>query len=254
MTEPIARVTGLTVDIATRRDRRADTVRVLDDVDLCLAAGSVTALIGESGCGKSMLAAALTGLLPPGSRVGGTVTVAGETLGVDDPRWRALRGRHIGLVPQSPMTSFTPVRTLGGQLSEVVDVLGGSRTPAELCADVGLPVDALDCYPHELSGGMAQRAAVAAAIVAEPAVIVADEPTSALDPKRAQAIWALLGSLAERGAAVLVITHDMDALTEARVCRSIAVMRAGRIVAEQDLQACAEHPDDYVAAFFTPIR
>ncbi|MGW0035297.1 ATP-binding cassette domain-containing protein [Gordonia sp. NPDC003376] len=254
MPESITQVRGLTVDIAGRRDRRAAAVRVLDDVDLTLTAGDVTALIGESGCGKSMLAAALTGLLPPGSRVTGTVTVAGETLTVDDPRWRRLRGKHIGLVPQSPMTSFTPVRTLGGQLSEVVGVLGGSRTPAELCADVELPVDALDCYPHELSGGMAQRAAVAAAIVAEPAVIIADEPTSALDPERAQAIWTLLGGLADRGAAVLVITHDVDALIEARVCRSIAVMRAGRIVAEQDLETCTTHPDQYVAAFFTPIR
>ncbi|MEP9416537.1 ATP-binding cassette domain-containing protein [Gordonia sp. VNQ95] len=249
-----AAVAGLTVDITGRRRWQPHVVRVLDEVSIELRHGEITALIGESGCGKSMLASALVGLLPPGSAVTGTVRVGDQVLSVRDPRWRDLRGRHVGLVPQSPVTSFTPVRTLESQLAEVISVHRATCTPAQLCDRVRLPADALGCYPHELSGGMAQRAAVAAAITGSPTVIVADEPTSALDPALAQGIWDLLGELADDGAAVLVITHDMDALRRAERCSSIAVMRRGALVAHESPDDCMTADDAYVRAFFEPVR
>ncbi|WP_232717041.1 ATP-binding cassette domain-containing protein [Gordonia metallireducens] len=249
-----ARLDGVTVDVAARRRRR---VRVLDDVTLDLPPGSMTALVGESGCGKSMVAAALCGLLPPGSSVAGRLSLGddaflGDEIGGRDPRWRAMRGRRVGLVPQSAATSFTPVRTLGSQLGEVIAGLDGACDAVELCNAVHLDPDALQLYPHELSGGMAQRAAIAAALAGDPDILVADEPTSALDPDLAAAIWALLADTARRGAAVLVITHDMDALRTGG-CDSVAVMRAGRIVEQRAAADLASSDDEYVAAFFEPV-
>jgi peptide/nickel transport system ATP-binding protein len=280
-----ARLDGVTVDVAVRRRER---VRVLDDVTLELPAGSMTALVGESGCGKSMVAASLCGLLPPGSSVTGRLSLgddsfSGEEISGRDPRWRELRGRRVGLVPQSAATSFTPVRTLGSQLHEVIAGLDGARDAVELCHAVHLDPDALELYPHELSGGMAQRAAIAAALAGDPQVLVADEPTSALDPELAAAIWDLLAATARRGAAVLVITHDTETLrgglrdassassgrssggeglgVAARVgVRSggegwagVAVMRAGRVVEHRPAADLATSDDEYVAAFFEPV-
>ncbi|WP_262365635.1 ATP-binding cassette domain-containing protein [Gordonia sp. OPL2] len=247
-----ARIEHLTVDITSRHRWQRRQVRVLDDADLAVPAGSVTALVGESGCGKSMIAAALTGLLPPGSRTDGAVVVGDVELAADDARWPDVRGRRIGLVPQSPSTSFTPVRTLGSQLDEVVRRLRGPRSAAELCRDVHLSSAILDQYPHELSGGMAQRAAVAAALAGDPPIIVADEPTSALDSGLAGDIWELFAAAAADGKAVLIITHDIDTLRHGR-CDSIAVMRAGRIVAEDTPDALLAASDRYVADFFEPV-
>ncbi|MEE4022234.1 ATP-binding cassette domain-containing protein [Gordonia sp. PKS22-38] len=247
-----ARIERLTADITARRRWDRVDVRVLHDVDLEVRAGSLTALVGESGCGKSMIAAALTGLLPPGSQMTGAVLVDDMELTVDDPRWSTLRGRRIGLVPQSPSTSFTPVRTVGSQLDEVIRRLGGSRSAVELCRVVRLPESALQLYPHELSGGMAQRAAVAAALAGDPAILVADEPTSALDGELAADTWELFAAAADAGAAVLVITHDIETLTGGR-CDSIAVMRAGAIVAHGTREALSALRDTYVADLFATV-
>ncbi|WP_234353726.1 ATP-binding cassette domain-containing protein [Gordonia iterans] len=227
---PSARLDHLTVTVATSAQRGSPQVRVLDEVSLDLFPGEVTVLVGESGCGKSMVAAALCGLLPPGAVATGGVSVDGATVGDQDSAWGRLRGHVVGLVPQSPSTSFTPVRTLGSQLGEVVSVLGGPRSPSELCDLVGLSRAALACYPHELSGGMAQRAAIAAAVAGEPRVLLADEPTSALDPELAHRIWELLADSARAGAAVLAITHDLASLRRAGIDTRIAVMRGGRLL------------------------
>lgn len=234
---------------------RAGAATVLDSVDLDLRAGTLTALVGESGCGKSMVASALCGLLPAGTAATGEVTVAGRALGQGDAAWSAVRGHVVGVVPQSPVTSFTPVRTLGSQLDEVIRTLDGARSPAQLCAAAGLPADALPLYPHELSGGMAQRAAVAAAVAGAPSVVLADEPTSALDPDTARGVLRLLRDLADDGAAVLVITHDLPSVLAAG-CEGVAVMRAGRIVVQGSparVRAAAV-TDDYIAAFFEEVR
>lgn len=249
-----ARLTGLTVGIDLRRGRGTATVDVLDDVHLDVPAGRVTALVGESGCGKSLVAAALTGLMPPGSRVRGTVHIAGQDVRSDDERsWRALRGRHVGSVPQSAATSFTPVRTVGSQLAEICSRLRADRTPEQLCASVALPADAVDRYPHELSGGMAQRVAIAAALAGRPRLLVADEPTSALDPDNAALVWRLLGAAADDGAGVLVITHDMPSLLRAAVCDDVAVMARGTVLSQASLTDTLSSTDPYTQALLGTV-
>ncbi|UXA15264.1 ATP-binding cassette domain-containing protein [Mycobacterium sp. SMC-8] len=275
-----ARLAGLTVDIALRRGRRPDTVNVLDDVNLEVPAGQVTALIGESGCGKSLVVAALSGLLPPGSRARGLVHIGDRELRPDDERsWRALRGRHVGVVPQSAATSFTPVRTVGSQLAEISARLGvsgreeqigdrgreeqigvrgreeqmGVSTPEQLCAAVALPAGVVHRYPHELSGGMAARVAIAAALAGRPALLLADEPTSALDPENAALVWRLLGTAAADGAAVLVVTHDMPSLLRAEVCDDVAVMTRGTVRSRQPLADALADPDPYLRALLGTV-
>lgn len=249
-----ARLTGLCVDIELRRGRRAAAVTVLDDVNLDVRAGRVTALVGESGCGKSLVAAALSGLMPPGSRVRGNVHIGNREVRHGDERlWRTLRGRHVGLVPQSAATSLTPVRTVGSQLAEVCARLGTDRTPEGLCAAVALPASTLQAYPHELSGGMAQRVAIAAAIAGRPGLLIADEPTSALDPDNAALVWRLLGDAAVHGCAVLVITHDMPSLLRAEVCEDVAVMTRGTVVSQDPLPVALASDDPYVRALLATV-
>ncbi|MFD8495764.1 ATP-binding cassette domain-containing protein [Amycolatopsis sp. NPDC059657] len=186
-------------------------VHAVTEADLVAVPGRPHFVIGGSGSGKSTLCAAVTGMLPATARVTGRVTVSGA----------------IGVVPQSAMTCFTPVRKLGKQLAETVRWLRGERGPRELLDLVGLEADALGKYPHELSGGMLQRAAIAAAIAGDPAVVVADEPTSALDRERSRAAVSLLAKLAV-DRAVLVATHDIEALRGADA--DLSVMFASRIV------------------------
>lgn len=243
----MTRLAGVTVDINLRRGRDSTVVRVLDDVSLVVPAGRVTALIGESGCGKSLVAAVLSGLVPPGSHVRGQVFIGDTEVRSDDERaWRALRGRHIGVVPQSAATSFTPVRTIGSQLAEVCDRLAADRAPEQLLTAVALPADVTRRYPHELSGGMAQRVAIAAALAGRPGLLIADEPTSALDPDNAALIWRLLGDAAADGAAVLVITHDMPSLRRAGVCDDVAVMARRSVTTQVPLAEAMSGTDLYV--------
>ncbi|MCV7367499.1 ABC transporter ATP-binding protein [Mycolicibacterium duvalii] len=249
-----AALTGLTVDIDLRRGRRCAAVPVLDQVNLEVNAGRVTALIGESGCGKSLVAAALSGLMPPGSRVRGQVRIGDRELRAgDEAGWRALRGRHIGVVPQSAATSLTPVRTVGSQLAEICSRLGADRTPEQLCAAVALPASVVGRYPHELSGGMAQRVAIAAALAGRPALLIADEPTSALDPDNAALVWRLLGEAAADGAAVLVITHDLPSLLRAAVCDEVAVMARGTVLSHEPLEDTLSSADPYLRALLGTV-
>lgn len=236
-----AEVTGLTLRIPTRVAGRPTFVHAATDVSITLAAGRVHALVGESGSGKSVLASTLTGLLPPGTRVSGRVVVDGidVTPALGTPRhriWARLRGRVVGSVAQSAATSFTPTRTIGSQLLEAIDALGGTRSADEL-ADIGrLPAWALAAYPHELSGGLVGRAALAAALAGQPSIIVADEPTASLDRDLAGQVLDLLRDQADAGAAVLLITHDVAGLLDRAVADDVSVMYAGRIV-EQGVAA-----------------
>ncbi len=136
-------------------------VHAVTRVSLTLEQGRIHAVVGESGCGKSMIAQALTGMLPRSAKVTGNITYDGQSI---FGRERELAGRNIALIPQSAATFLTPVRTVGSQLTETVTVLGGPLTPSELMSHVDLSPTALSLYPHELSGGMAQRAAVAFAL------------------------------------------------------------------------------------------
>ena len=259
MATTAAQLRGFTAHIAVRRGRRTDYVHVLDDVDLSVRAGGVTALIGESGCGKSLVAAALSGLMPPGSAVSGQLLISGTEMAAGDEKgWRALRGRHIGVVPQSAATSFTPVRTVGSQLAEICARLDADRTPEQLCAAVALRSDVVSRYPLELSGGMAQRVAIAAALAGRPELLLADEPTSALDPDNAALVWRLLGQAAADGAGVLVITHDMPSLLRAQVCDDcdiddVAVMARGRVLDQLPLPAALTGADPYLRALLNTV-
>lgn len=231
--EAAAPAAGLRIEALSVRIplRRHGAVHAVTDVSIEVPAGSVTAIVGESGCGKSMIAAAVTGLLPPRATVTGSVEVS-----AGGKQWDALhdasrlRGRTVALIPQSPATSFTPVRTLGAQLDETIRAVGSLFCAADLVTQAGLTPTALDLYPHELSGGMAQRAAIAAAIAGDPAVLLADEPTSSLDRARTDEVLALLRARADAGAAVLLITHDVSALLRTAAADSLAVMYASRLM------------------------
>jgi peptide/nickel transport system ATP-binding protein len=233
------RVRGLGVrfQVAARRGRRS-IVQAVTDVDLDLAPGRLTVLVGESGCGKSVLATALLGLLPGNAQVRGTVELAGsgervELLRAPERVRRGMRGRRIALLPQSVGTHLTPVRTARAQLHETVRALSPEVRDVRAAADelarrAGLDPAALDRYPHELSGGMAQRVGLALCLAGDPDVVIADEPTAGLDAPLVRRTAETLRRLADEGRAVLFITHDLDAA--AGVADEIAVMYASRVV------------------------
>ncbi|GAA3470153.1 ABC transporter ATP-binding protein [Nonomuraea roseola] len=220
-------VTGLTVSFSIP----GATVRAVTDASFSVRRGECLALVGESGCGKSVLAHALLGLLPGNARVSGQAMLANELdLLSASPAVLAgrVRGRQIGLIPQSPATHLTPVRTARAQLEEALEELGSTRSAAELAERFGLAPRDLDRYPHELSGGMAQRVANAIALAGDPELLIADEPTSGLDRPLVERTMAVLRELCEEGRAVLVITHDLRAA--AQVADRLAVMYASRLV------------------------
>jgi peptide/nickel transport system ATP-binding protein len=218
---------------------RHGIVSAVTDISLRLSAGRVLALVGESGCGKSVLAASLLGLLPANAEVRGRALIATgdgagiELLGAPEQLLQSrVRGRLIGLVPQSAATHLTPVLHIGAQLAEAVRELGdAAAVPAateKLVVRAGLETDVLHRYPHELSGGTAQRVGVASALAGNPSVVLADEPTAGLDRPLVDRTVDQLAALAADGHAVLLITHDLRAAR--RVATDLAVMYASRIV------------------------
>ncbi|MFL5518326.1 MAG: ABC transporter ATP-binding protein [Gemmatimonadales bacterium] len=214
----------------------------VDGVSFSLDRGETLALVGESGCGKSLTSLALLRLVPPPGRIEpGSAIRLGDTevLDLEGEALRRIRGKRIGMIFQDPMTSLNPVFTVGDQISEGVRAhLPVSRREARdralhLLQEVGIPdpVSRLDAYPHQLSGGMRQRVMIAIALSAEPEILVADEPTTALDVTVQAQILEVLDRLrASRGMAVLLITHDLG-IVAGRADR-VAVMYAGQIVEE----------------------
>ncbi|MDT0444654.1 MULTISPECIES: ABC transporter ATP-binding protein [unclassified Streptomyces] len=214
-------------------------VAAVNGVSFELAAGECLALVGESGCGKSVLASALLGLLPGNARTRGTALLGPDDridlLGAEETTLaRTVRGRRAGLIPQSPAAHLTPVRTVRSQLEETVRELrdtrrGALRAAAEAAAArAAFPADHLDRYPHQLSGGLAQRAATALALVADAPLLIADEPTTGLDRDLVDRTVDELRRHTDEGHGLLVITHDLAAA--ARMADRVAVMYAGRIV------------------------
>ena len=245
---PLLEVSDLRVEFATRHG----TVTALDGVSLRLEPGETLGVVGESGCGKSITALAIMGLIPmpPGRIAGGSVRLDGEELiGAPERRMRQLRGRDIGMIFQEPMTSLNPVFRVGDQIAEAIllhqDV---SRDEAraralDLLRTVGVPDPAqrIDAYPHELSGGLRQRVMIAIAISCEPRLLIADEPTTALDVTVQAQIFDLIRDIQERlGVAVILITHDMGAIAE--MADRVAVMYAGRVVEEGPADAILDTP------------
>ncbi|MFE9396482.1 ABC transporter ATP-binding protein [Streptomyces flavidovirens] len=211
-------------------------IAAVADAGFDLAQGECLALVGESGCGKSVLASALLGLLPGNAQTAGSALLGDVDLLTAGERTlaRTVRGRRIGLVPQSPAAHLTPVRTVGAQLEETLRELTGTRKhdvrrAARAAAErAAFPVDHLDRYPHELSGGLAQRAATALALVGDAPLLLADEPTTGLDRDLVDRTVDELRRHVDEGHALLMITHDLAAAE--RIADRVAVMYAGRIV------------------------
>lgn len=233
---------------------------VLHGVDITLDAGQTLALVGQSGSGKSTIALAAGGLLPPNGHItAGSIRVAGrEVTGFGRRDWRALRGTGVGYIPQDPLSSLDPLQTIGRQVGQalLLHTDATRRTvrarTAELLGHVGIrePARRLDSHPHELSGGQLQRVLIASAIAGRPDLLIADEPTSALDVTVQKTILDLLGDLQrELGSAILFITHDL-ALAKDR-SESIAVLNHGRLVDTGGTQAVLRDPsDDYTRRLF----
>jgi peptide/nickel transport system ATP-binding protein len=238
----------------TRIDAGDRIVRPLDGVDLSIKKGETFAVVGESGCGKSMTALSIMRLLPEAAWVdSGAVRLdARELLRLPETSMRDVRGARIGMIFQEPGTSLNPVMTVGEQIVEVLERHGIARRDAarERALDwlrrVGMPDPErrLGEYPFQLSGGMKQRVMIALALCAEPEVLIADEPTTALDVTIQAQILELLGTLQrERGMAILLITHDLGVV--ARMAHRVALMYAGEIVevaAREDFFARPRHP------------
>ena len=232
---PVLEVRGLTIAF----DTPAGRVRAVDQVDLRLDRGETLGLVGESGCGKSATALAIMGMVgPPGRVLGGSVRLRGrELLGLNERELRRARGAEISLVFQEPTSALNPVFTIGSQVAETLVVHGRSswtsarREAVDLLAAVRLPDPqrrARD-YPHQLSGGMRQRALIAMALACRPSVLIADEPTTALDVTIQSQILDLLLEMRESyGLSLLLITHDLGVV--AGTADRAAVMYAGRIV------------------------
>ncbi|GAA3019534.1 ABC transporter ATP-binding protein [Streptomyces fulvorobeus] len=237
---PVLSVAGLSVRFRMRGGRH---VAAVTDATFDLAAGECLALVGESGCGKSVLASALLGLLPANAETSGAAVLDGDTDLVtagERVLARTVRGRRIGLVPQSPAAHLTPVRTVRAQLEETLRELTGVRGPAvgpaarAAAGRAAFPADHLDRYPHELSGGLAQRAATALALIGDAPLLLADEPTTGLDRELVERTVDELRRHTDRGRALLLITHDLAAA--GRIADRVAVMYAGRIVELADAE------------------
>jgi peptide/nickel transport system ATP-binding protein len=224
---------------------------VVDGLSFDIAPGRTLAIVGESGCGKSVTSMALMGLLPGSAHVHADAsTFLGEPLlTMNEQRLLDVRGNHLAMIFQEPMTSLNPVFTIGDQIAE--SVMRHQNLPAkkarqralEMLEKVRIPAAAqrLDAYPHELSGGMRQRAMIAMALANDPALIIADEPTTALDVTIQAQILSLIANLqAETGAAMILITHDLGVVAEA--ADDVAVMYAGQVVESGPVNALFDDP------------
>jgi ABC-type dipeptide/oligopeptide/nickel transport system ATPase component len=235
----------------------------VNEIGLRMLPGQTLGVVGESGSGKSTICLAIMGLTPPNATVSGSVIFRGTNLvGLSDRRMRSFRGKDISLVYQDPMAALNPVKTIGSQLRETLQVhLGMSRKQAsaravELLERVGI-TDAekkLHSYPHEFSGGMRQRVVIAMAISCNPSLIIADEPTTALDVLVQAQVLELLRSLSsELGIALLLVTHDLSVI--AGIADDVAVMRFGEVVEYGAVRQIFEAPKhDYTRELLARVR
>ena len=246
MEEKSLEVRGLTVCFQTAKG----TIRPVDDVSLEVPKGSIVGIVGESGCGKSMTARAVMGLVrAPGKITGGSVLLDGrEISSLPERELRKLRGSELSMIFQEPMTSLNPVMRVGKQVAEAVLLhTDCSREEAkarvlEIFREVEIPEAEArhDCYPHQLSGGLRQRVLIAMAAVCKPKLLIADEPTTALDVTVEAQILKLLERLRDAGTSVLIISHNLGVI--ARVCDYVYVMYAGRIVEQAETETIFDRP------------
>ncbi len=255
----LLQVKNLVVEFPHRRG----TLRAIDNISFDIAPGEILGVVGESGAGKSLTGAAIIGLLePPGRIAGGEIHLEGQRIDqLGGDAMRHIRGRKIGAIFQDPLTSLNPLYTIGRQLTETIRAhlpLSESearRRAISLLQDTGIPAaeQRIDHYPHQFSGGMRQRVVIALALAAEPKLIVADEPTTALDVSiQAQIIQLLKQVCKERGAAVMLITHDMGVIAE--TCDRVAVLYAGRVAEIGPVHEVIHHPaHPYTAGLMASI-
>jgi len=255
----LLQVKNLVVEFPSRRG----TLRAIDSISFDIAPGEILGVVGESGAGKSLTGASIIGLLePPGRIASGEVLLEGQRIdNLNNDQLRHIRGRKIGAIFQDPLTSLNPLYSVGKQLTETIQAhLPVSNAEArkraiDLLKDTGIPAadQRIDHYQHQFSGGMRQRVVIALALAAEPKLIVADEPTTALDVSiQAQIISLLKNICKSRGAAVMLITHDMGVIAE--TCDRVAVMYAGRIVEIGPVHEVINHPaHPYTAGLMASI-
>ena len=235
--EPLLDVRGLTVDFVVDDER----LRAVDDVSFVVRRGEIVGLVGESGAGKSLTSEAILGLIPrPPGRVTGEVRFRGRNLlALDEPALARIRGKDIAMIFQNPTGSLNPVFRVGDQLHEAMTLhLAEPRQAlkaraAEILARVGIPSAAtrMRDYPHQFSGGMAQRVMIGMGMSCVPSLLIADEPTTALDVTIQAQVLALIRRLArESGTAVLLVSHDLGIISQ--MCDRVLVMYAGRVVEE----------------------
>jgi peptide/nickel transport system ATP-binding protein len=250
-------VRGLTVELPTP----AGWVRPVNEVSLSIGGGESLGLVGESGSGKTMLSLALMGLLPPGARVSGVATLASESsakklTSLTEDKWQDIRGGQIAMIFQEPMTSLNPVMRIGAQIEEAIRAHHPQRAQLETAEVKRRTIDSLrrtavpepevraEQFPHQLSGGLRQRAMIAMALSAGPRLLIADEPTTALDVTVQKQILELLDRLRrELKLGLLFITHDLGVV--AQVADRVAVMYAGRIIEQgpaREVLARPRHP------------
>ena len=231
---------------------RDGIVRAVDGVSFSVNAGETLAVVGESGCGKSVTSLSILRLIasPPGRIVEGSIRFEGrELLALSDAEMRAVRGDQISMVFQEPMTSLNPVLTIGRQIGEMLTLHRGLAQREALARAVEMlrlvnmpePERRIAQYPHQLSGGMRQRVMIAMALACNPRLLIADEPTTALDVTIQAQILDLMGKLKDKtGAAIVLITHDLGVVAE--MAQRVVVMYAGRKVEEAPVAALFEQP------------
>ena len=243
-------IDSLRVSFATARGE----ARAVDGVSLSVRAGETLCIVGESGCGKSVTALSIMGLVPsPPAALSGSIRFEGcELLGLNRKQWSDLRGNRIAMIFQEPMTSLNPAFTVGSQLTEALMRHRAMSRPQAREAAIAMlarvripsPERRIDDYPHRLSGGMRQRVMIAMALLCQPALLIADEPTTALDVTIQAQVLALMRSLRdETGTAIILITHDLGVV--AQMADRVAVMYAGQVVEQapvRELFSQPQHP------------
>ena len=256
MTRPLLSVSGLDVELPTA----GAPIPLVEGFDLDIAEGERVALVGETGSGKTLVARSLM-RLATGVRVSGRAEFRSRNLfDLTEEEMRQIRGARMAMVFQDPFSSLNPLMTIGDQIAEPLRVAGVPRREAleragEMLGEIGVAGAAgrLSAYPHEFSGGMRQRVALAIALIGEPELLIADEPTTALDVRVQAQVLALLDRVtAERGLAVLLITHDLAAV--AGFCDRVAVMYSGRKVHEDAVESIFRAPaHPYTAALLDAL-
>jgi len=259
MPESVLEVSHLTVAV-TDGD---EVLRPVRDVSFSVRKGKITGLVGESGCGKSMTARAIMGLLKKNCRIdGGTILFDGRDITHLSAKERcALSGNEMSMIFQEPMTSLNPLMKAGAQVEEALVIHRGIRSKEakektiEIFREIGIPdpEKRVNAYPHELSGGLRQRVMIAMAMICHPKLLIADEPTTALDVIVEAQILNLMKKLCETGTGILLISHNPGVI--AAVCDDVSIMYAGTIAEQADVYDLFDHPlHPYTRGLFAAVK